>query len=413
MSNTFPVSDTVKKTYEAIKSNPRVIEAYDFLVPDQKERLEQQVAIAKIPGYSYHEEKRAQAMAAYFREYGLFDVHIDRFGNVCGTRKGSGKGPKILIDAHTDSVFPLYTVLEPRYEGSKVFMPGITDDASGLSAMLSVLRALNHCDISTVGDITFAGIVQEEPGILGMPKFLSENRFDAVISLDCAGSDWFAVGATSECFFHIRFRSQDERIHYGTYSPCLTAASRAAVRFSEITPPEKTMILADNITSDPNRGQGCTAKLTTLTVQVRACSNEAMAPVEDMVRKIAQEACDAENARFDSERVTFEMLRDEPLTPASQDWNNPICGAAYTILTELGGNPPFIVETGNSNSGAAIRAGIQAVTLGTGGEHGGIHSLQEFFDTTDMHKGPQSILLLALMMAGIDGFSAPLADCGC
>ena len=71
------------------------------------------------------------------------------------------------------------------------------------------------------------------------------------------------------------------------------------------------------------------------------------------------------------------------------------------------------METGNSNSGAAIRAGIQAVTLGTGGEHGGIHSLQEFFDTTDMHKGPQSILLLALMMAGIDGFSAPLADCGC
>ncbi len=409
MNETFPVSESVKKTYEAVKSNPSVKEAYEFLVPDQKERLEQQVTIAKIPGYSYHEEKRAALMADYFREYGLSDVHIDRFGNVSGTRKGSGNGPKILIDAHTDSVFPLYTVLEPKYEGSKVFMPGITYDASGLSAMLSVLRALNHCNISTVGDITFAGITLEEPGILGMPLYLSENKYDAVISLDCAGSDWFAVGATSETFFHIRFRSQDERINYGKYSQCLTAASRAAVKVSEITPPAKTMILADDIVSDPNRGQGCTAKLTTLTVQVRACSNEAMAPVEGILRKIAEDACAVENARFGTERVTFEIIKDEPLSPASQDWNNAICGSAYTILTDLNGKAPRIVETGNSNSGAALRIGIPAVTLGTGGEHGGIHSLGEFFDSTDMHKGPQSILTLALMMAGIDGFTAPLA----
>lgn len=411
MSDTFPVSDAVKAAYEAVKGNPKVREALDFLVPDQKERLAQQVEIAKIPGYSYHEEKRAAAMAEYFRSYGLDDVHIDRHGNVSGVRRGCGRGPKILIDAHTDSVFPLYTVLEPRYDGSKVFMPGITDDASGLAGMLSVLRALNHAGISTVGDITFAGVVLEEPGILGMPLFLKENNndFDAVISLDCAGSDWFTVGATSECYFHIRFRSQDERINYGKYSQCLTAASRAAVKVSEIMPPAKVMILAQDIVSDPNRGQGCTAKLTTLTVQVRACSNEAMTPVEGILRGIAGAACAEENERCGSERVTFEMIREEPLTPASQDWNNPVCGAAYTILSAMNGKAPRLVETGNSNGGAALRAGIQSVTLGTGGEHGGIHSLGEFFDTTDMHKGPQSILLLALMMAGIDGSTAPLA----
>ena len=138
MSDTFPVSDAVKAAYEAVKGNPKVREALDFLVPDQKERLAQQVEIAKIPGYSYHEEKRAAAMAEYFHSYGLDDVHIDRHGNVSGVRRGCGRGPKILIDAHTDSVFPLYTVLEPRYDGSKVFMPGITDDASGLAGMLSV-----------------------------------------------------------------------------------------------------------------------------------------------------------------------------------------------------------------------------------------------------------------------------------
>lgn len=409
MKEQFPVSEKVKKTYTEIKNNSKVKTAFDFLVPDQEKRLEEQIAIAQIPGFSYHEEKRANAMKEYFRQYDLTDITIDHFGNVFGVRKGSGSGPKILIDAHTDSVFPLYTELVPRIEGSKVYMPGITDDASGLAAMLSVLRALNHAEIDTVGDIYFAGIVEEEPGILGMPKFLSENTFDAVISLDCAGSDWFALGASSECDYEFRFRSQEERIYYDRYSPCLTAASRAAVKISEYKPLDKTMVLVGSICSDPNKGQGCTTSLTKLIVQVRSCTHAAEQPTEDAIKKIIEEACAEENARFDKERVTYEMFKDEPLTPAEQSPENPVCGAAYTVLSDLEGKEPRIVENGNSNSSAALRLGIQGITIGTGGIHGGIHSLQEFFDTTDMHRGPQSIMLIALMMSGIADFSEPLA----
>ncbi len=409
MKESFPVSTAIKQAYAKLTVDPRVEDALAFLVPDQEKRLEEQIAIAKIPGFSYHEKERADAMKEYFRQYGLTDITTDRFGNVYGVRKGTGRGPRILIDAHTDSVFPLYTVLEPRFEGSKVHMPGITDDASGLAAMLSVLRALNHADISTVGDLVFAGIVEEEPGIFGMHKFLTEQTFDAVISLDCAGSNWFAVGASGECNYEVRFRSLDERINYGKYSQCLTAASRAAIKISEMTPLEKTMVLVDSICADPDKEQGCTTKLTRLNVQVRSCTKEAMGPTEEMIRKLMEEACAEENARCGEERVTFEMLKDEFLTPGAQDLNNPICGSAYTILTEMGVEEPRIVETGNSNSGEALRAGIQAVTMGTGGAHGGIHSLQEFFDTTDMHKGPQSIMLLALMMAGVVGSIEPQA----
>ena len=409
MKEEFTVSEKVQKTYEQVKSNEKIKNAFDFLVSDQEKRLEEQIAIAKIPAFSYHEQERANAMKEYFRQYGLTDIRTDRFGNVYGVRKGTGNGPKILIDAHTDTVFPLYTKLEPRIEGNKVFMPGITDDASGLAAMLSVLRALDHADIRTVGDIYFAGIVEEEPGILGMPKFLSDKTFDAAISLDCAGANWVAVGCSGECNFEVRFRSEDERINYGKYSPCLTAASRAAIKVSDFKPPEKTIVLVDSIASDPNKGQGCTTSLTKLIIQVRACAKESIQLTENALRKIIEEACAEENARFSSERVTFEMFKDEFLTPAPQNPEVPICGAAYTVLKDINNEDPRVVETGNCNFGAAVRAGIPAIALGTGGSHGGIHSLQEYFETTDMHKGPQSIMLIALMMAGVENNFAPLA----
>ncbi|WP_338547616.1 M20/M25/M40 family metallo-hydrolase [Emergencia sp. JLR.KK010] len=409
MSEKIKVSDAVQKTYETVKSNPKVKQAFDFLVPDQEKRLEEQIAIAKIPAFSYHEEERANAMKDYFRQYGLTDITTDRFGNVYGVRRGTGNGPKVLIDAHTDTVFPLYTKLEPKFEGNKVYMPGITDDASGLAAMLSVLRALNHEGIETTGDLYFAGIVEEEPGIFGMHKFIAENTFDAVISLDCAGSHWFAYGASSECDFEIRFRSMEERFSLRKYSPCLTAAARAAVKFSEYKQEERTFLLVDNITSDPHKGQGCTTSLTKLNIQVRACTHEGMAQASSAIRQIAEEACAEENARFEEPPVTFEIIKNEALSPAPQNPDNPICGAAYKVISEISGQTPLVTETGNSNSGAAIRAGIQAVTLGTGGMHGGIHSLDEFFDTTDMHKGPQSIMLIALMMTGIKDVCEPLA----
>ena len=409
MKETIPVSDKIKNAFQTLRTEKRVQEALDFIVPDQKKRLDEQIEIAKIPGFSYHEEKRAARMREFFAQYGLTDITTDRFGNVYGIRRGTGNGPRILIDAHTDSVFPLYTKLEPRFEGSRVWMPGITDDASGLSAMLSVLRALNEKEIRTVGDIWFAGIVEEEPGIFGMHKFISENTFDAVISLDCAGFGWMAVGCGGECRFEVRFRSEGERINYGRYSQCLTAAARAAVKVSEYTPREKTMVLADAIADDPHKGQGCTTDLTRLTVQVRACRQAELDLTEQDLKEIMAEACREENERCGAEKVTFDMHKDEFLSPAAQNWNNPVCGSMYHIYKEMGVEEPRFFDTGNANGGAAIRAGIQAVIIGTGGEHGGIHSLQEHFDTTDMHKGPQAILLQALMMAGMDGVIDPQA----
>ena len=55
------------------------------------------------------------------------------------------------------------------------------------------------------------------------------------------------------------------------------------------------------------------------------------------------------------------MFKNEPLTPAQQDPNNPICDAAYTVLSDLEGKEPRI--TYKSGPAPYTKTGTAAGTV--------------------------------------------------
>ena len=69
--------------------------------------------------------------------------------------KGSGAGPRIFVSAHLDTVFAAGTDVTVREKDGKLYAPGIADNARGLAAILSVIRALKGTGVKTVGDIIF------------------------------------------------------------------------------------------------------------------------------------------------------------------------------------------------------------------------------------------------------------------
>ena len=86
----------------------------------------------------------------------------------------------------------------------------------------------------------------------------------------------------------------------------------------------------------------------------------------------------------------------------TQDVHSPIVEATYAISSYLGYEPIFF-HGGSTNCNMAIGKNVPAVCLGMGSLDCGAHTLQEFFETTDAHKGVQQALLLALLLAGVDG----------
>ena len=158
----YQVSERVKKQFAYTMSIPCVKEAMKFIQEDERNTIEEQKELVLIEAPTREEEKRAAVMMEKFKALGLENVHIDRGGNVVGLRRGSGKGPKVLIEGHLDTVFPFGTVHGVEERDGFLYAPGIGDDTRALAMLLGLLRALNQNEIKTFGDIVFVATTREE-----------------------------------------------------------------------------------------------------------------------------------------------------------------------------------------------------------------------------------------------------------
>ena len=163
---------TVEAAYAAILGNPKVIKTLEDIKADDDRALAEQKRITEIPAPPYKEKVRAEYYLKRFFELGFKDAAIDAEGNVIALRKGSGGGPKLVVSAHLDTVFPEGTDVTVKEKDGVILAPGIGDDSRGLAALLSLIQAMNANDIKTIGDVLFVGTVGEEE--LGNPNSWKE-----------------------------------------------------------------------------------------------------------------------------------------------------------------------------------------------------------------------------------------------
>ena len=108
--------------------------------------------------------------------------------NVAGTRRGTGDGRSILLNAHTDTVDPGDPAawkgdpLSGNLEGDLLYGRGSCDMKGGLVTHLVALDALSDLGLGLRGDVTVAATVGEENGGLGaLSTVLRGYRADAAI----------------------------------------------------------------------------------------------------------------------------------------------------------------------------------------------------------------------------------------
>src|SRR5262245_9528958 len=128
---------TIDTTYQAILANPQVTKTLEDMRVDDARTLDEQKRITEIPAPPFKESVRADYFLKRFRELGLADAAIDSEGNVIGTRKGLGPGPKLVVSAHLDTVFPEGTDVSVKEKDGMLLAPGIGDDSRGLAALLA------------------------------------------------------------------------------------------------------------------------------------------------------------------------------------------------------------------------------------------------------------------------------------
>ena len=411
----YQVSEKSKAQFEKMLSLDCVKEALELIKEDQRRTIDEQKELVLIEAPTGHEEKRAKVFSEKLRALGLTDVHIDEFGNVVGIRKGSGNGPKVLIEGHLDTVFPFGTVHTVEEKDGFLYAPGIGDDTRALAMLLCLIRTLNETNVQTCGDIIFVGTTREEGmgGLGGMKDFLNANH-DIDISLSVDNNDMSGLvfeatgGETYEVIFHgIGGHAFGA---FGKMAQPLHAAARAVAKIADFVVPSdpKTAFCVSNFHSGNDAGVHAIASEASIKFNFRSNSVKELDILRDKIFHAIEEACQEESDKWNCDRITWEKRLISEIPAGSQDPNSPLVETAFLGLTHLGVEPVFF-KGGCTNANVAISKNIPAICMGRAyapdenSKHILNHSIHEKFPVNGAYMAVQQVFMVLMMAAGIDG----------
>jgi acetylornithine deacetylase/succinyl-diaminopimelate desuccinylase-like protein len=373
------------------------------------ETLAEQLELVAIPAPPFGEQARGAWVLERFRALGLADAGRDDEGNVLGAIPGAepALGP-VVVAAHLDTVFAADTALTPRREEGRIYVPGITDNARGLAAMLAVARLLARARVRPRRTVVFAATVGEEgPGDLRGVKHL----FRDGAPLRAAGAFVALDGSGLRRIVHRAIGSRRLRVEVagpgghswadrGAANPIL-ALGTAVARLAELALPEagRTALTVARIgggTSINAIPDGAWMEL-----DLRADAPGVLPKLEESVRAILARAVDEENTRrragTDAIEPQVTVIGDRPSgeTPA----RDPLVQAAEAITYALGQKPELVGSSTDANVPMAL--GIPAIAIGAGGDSGGIHTTDEWYSNENGALGIERALLIILAAAGI------------
>jgi acetylornithine deacetylase/succinyl-diaminopimelate desuccinylase-like protein len=358
------------------------------ILRDQHGRfVDEIIELTEIPAPPFKEEERSRAYEQKFRALGLEDVHRDEVGNVLGVRRGRGNGQMICVAAHLDTVFPEGTDCTVRREGTKLFAPGVGDDTRGLAAVLAFIRALDAAGIETEQDLLFVGNVGEEGkgDLRGMRHLFTRGKYRDQIAgfftVDGLKLEEITTTAIGSYRYRVSFEGPGGHslAAFGTVNPAYALGTLLSgmARF-EVPESPRTSYCASVFGGGTS--VNAIPEQVWVEVDLRSESQEELERLDVLFRALISEATQAENRRAKTDHggitAKIEKIGNRPAGATPHD--SRIVQAAFAALPLFG----FEKTTGSSSTDAniAMSLGIPAIRLGSGGDGGRAHSLDEWID---------------------------------
>lgn len=406
------VDSSITVEFEQLTANARVRSALEAIAAAEPETIAEQIRLTEIPAPPFLEQQRAEYYLRAMQKRGLPEAYIDAEGNVVGLHRGTGEGPLLAIAAHLDTVFAAETDTSVELRDERYYAPGISDDGRGLTVLLTLIETLRSSAITTTGDILFIGNVGEEGlgDLRGIKAIFRDNpQIDGFVSVDGSGLSSITTGATGSRRFEVVFTGPGGHSFsaFGLVS-AIHAMGRAIANISELETPAEPKTTFTVGTVSGGTSVNSIAAHAAFELDMRSNDAGELALLEARVREAVQAGVVAENTRWDNNgeiTADFRLIGDRPSGRTSAV--SPIVQVAALAMAEAGGELQG-VRSSSTDSNIPMALGIPAITITGGGDSGGEHSPEEWFDPRDSERGPQMALLLVLGLVGIEGTSAPL-----
>jgi acetylornithine deacetylase/succinyl-diaminopimelate desuccinylase-like protein len=306
-----------------------------------------------------------------------------------------------------DTVFPSGTEIKVRREGDRLVAPGISDNGTGLAGLLAVARAVQAAKIRPRRTILFAANVGEEGegNLRGMRALIDAYRtkLRAVIVLDGSGTDHVTIKALASRRLEVVITGPGGHSwsDFGMPNP-INALVRASVRFINTkvpATPRTTFNLGQieggtSVNSIPYEAK--------LKVDLRSENEDEIVRLESSLRDCVAAGVkdEIDNARERSRGKLDWKINQIGSRPGGELPADSSLLAALRAADEYVGNQSR-VERSSTDANIPLSLGIEAIALGAGGNGGGAHSLQEWYEPAGREMGLKRVLLTVLGVAGL------------
>jgi len=379
-----------------------------------REISQRQIELSIIPAPLFGESARAEWFRARFQERGLHDVHVDAVGNVIGIRPGraaqraDGEPHYVALTAHMDTVFPAGTPLQFRTEGTRIHGPGISDNGSGLAALLAIAEALEAADAANSRPILFIANVGEEGegNLRGMRHLFSDERWrdaiDYTIVLDGGGTDTIITEGLGSRRFQVTVSGPGGHSwsDFGTPNPVVLLA-RAIDEFSRTSLPVDPKVAFNIGVISGGTSVNAIPESATMKVDLRSASSAEIDRLEKALREALEHATKslknsvAESKRSAAIGYELKLIGDRPAGELASEAH--LLQIIKAVDSHLGINSRQQLASTDAN--IPLAAGREAIAIGAGGSGGGAHTLHEWYDPAGRDVGLRRILLAVLTLA--------------
>lgn len=389
-----------------ITADPRVRQALAKVVAASANLTEEQVRITEIPAPPFHETTRGAYLARRMSDAGL-KVHTDEVGNVIGERTGASSTDIVMVVAHLDTVFPAGTDVRVKRSGARLLAPGISDNGTGLVALLGLAETLRDADVDTRSTILFVADVGEEGegNLRGVRKLVETYRkkLRYVIALDGAATDYITTSALASRRVEVTITGPGGHSwsDFGAPNP-IHALARGIARFVKVPVPDDPRTTFNVGSIEGGTSVNAIPNKAAIKVDLRSESEVQLNKIESTLRESMQIGVDEEMAAARSRGMAQEPLKIDTkvlgVRPGGDLADDSPLLAAVLAADDYLGNRSRL-ERSSTDANIPLAVGIPAIALGAGGRSGGAHSLEEWYDPTGREIGLQRALLTLLGVA--------------
>ncbi len=407
--NESSASRSAQQLVAAIAELRQVHDAFAWFRTRARDLEELQMQVTAIPAPPWGEQARSDWLKTRFQALPLAEVHQDELGNVFGIRPGSDAGaPYIALSAHLDTVFPTDTLIDVRRDTNKLYGPGVSDNSSGIVALLAIAGAMQEIGIANRAPVLFIGNVGEEGegDLRGMRHIFQQEKWSATIAslvvLDGAGTDTIIAEGLGSRRYEITVRGNGGHSwsDFGVANP-IVALARVIDRFSR-TPVPTTPKTTFNIgTIHGGTSVNSIPQVATMRVDTRSASVAELDRLERALHEAVDEFIPEATGRKKQELLTAEVKMIGNRPAADLPAESQLLKTIRAVDAQL--HNTARIQRASTDANIPLSLGRQAIAIGAGGSGGGAHTIHEWYDPTGRDLGLKRILLLTLALAGLAG----------